>query len=64
MNAYELDGRRLIPLEGYASSVAAAALKDLGLSHATDMIGGFHAWRAMGLPIAPRSNAFQDRSCS
>jgi rhodanese-related sulfurtransferase/mannose-6-phosphate isomerase-like protein (cupin superfamily) len=37
--------------EGYTSSLAAAALQDLGLSRATDMVGGFQAWRAMGLPI-------------
>jgi rhodanese-related sulfurtransferase len=49
--------------EGYASSLAAAALKDLGLSRATDMVGGFHAWRAMGLPIAPQSKASDDWSC-
>jgi rhodanese-related sulfurtransferase len=37
--------------EGYTSSLAAAALQDLGLCRATDMIGGFHAWRGTGLPI-------------
>jgi rhodanese-related sulfurtransferase len=37
--------------EGYTSSLAAIALQDLGLSRATDIIGGFRAWRAMGLPI-------------
>jgi rhodanese-related sulfurtransferase/predicted metal-dependent enzyme (double-stranded beta helix superfamily) len=37
--------------EGYTSSLAAIALQDLGLRRATDMIGGFQAWRAMGLPI-------------
>ncbi|WP_158792135.1 rhodanese-like domain-containing protein [Granulicella sp. L60] len=37
--------------EGYTSSLAAAALQDLGLWRATDMVGGFHAWRALGLPI-------------
>jgi rhodanese-related sulfurtransferase len=37
--------------ESYASSLAAAALQDLGLWRATDMIGGFHAWRTAGLPI-------------
>jgi len=37
--------------EGYASSLAAAALQDLGLWRATDIVGGFHAWRATGLPI-------------
>jgi rhodanese-related sulfurtransferase len=36
--------------EGYASSLAAASLKDLGLWRATDMDGGFQAWRAKGLP--------------
>jgi rhodanese-related sulfurtransferase/mannose-6-phosphate isomerase-like protein (cupin superfamily) len=35
--------------EGYTSSLAAAALQDLGLYRATDIIGGFQAWRAMGL---------------
>jgi rhodanese-related sulfurtransferase/mannose-6-phosphate isomerase-like protein (cupin superfamily) len=49
--------------EGYTSSLAAAALQDLGLWRATDMIGGFHAWRAMGLPIVPPSKASEDRSC-
>jgi rhodanese-related sulfurtransferase len=37
--------------EGYASSLAAADLQKLGLHHATDVIGGFHAWRAAGLPV-------------
>jgi rhodanese-related sulfurtransferase len=41
--------------EGYASSLAAMALQALGLWRATDMIGGFEAWRAMGLPIVPPS---------
>src|SRR5271154_5797957 len=39
--------------EGYTSSLAAIALQDLGLFRATDMIGGFQAWRARGLPIIP-----------
>jgi len=37
--------------EGYASSLAAAALQDLGLWRATDMVGGFKAWRAAGLLV-------------
>jgi rhodanese-related sulfurtransferase/mannose-6-phosphate isomerase-like protein (cupin superfamily) len=41
--------------EGYASSLAAAALQDLGLWRATDLTGGFQAWHAAGLPIAPPS---------
>jgi len=36
--------------EGYTSSLAAAALQDIGLSRATDLAGGFAAWRAAGLP--------------
>jgi rhodanese-related sulfurtransferase len=38
--------------EGYTSSLAAAALQDLGLHRATDVIGGFRAWTAAGLPSA------------
>jgi rhodanese-related sulfurtransferase len=37
--------------EGYASSLAAAALQDLGLRQATDLRGGFAAWKAEGLPV-------------
>ena len=37
--------------EGYQSSLAAATLQLLGLPKATDMDGGFEAWRAAGLPI-------------
>jgi rhodanese-related sulfurtransferase/predicted metal-dependent enzyme (double-stranded beta helix superfamily) len=48
--------------EGYTSSLAAAALQDLGLWRATDVVGGFHAWRAMGLPIVQPSEASQDQS--
>jgi rhodanese-related sulfurtransferase len=39
--------------EGYTSSLAAAALLDLGLSRSTDVIGGYTAWAAAGLPTAP-----------
>jgi rhodanese-related sulfurtransferase len=34
----------LVCNEGYGSSLAAATLQDLGLDHATDMIGGFQLW--------------------
>jgi rhodanese-related sulfurtransferase len=49
--AYDL---RIIVLcsEGYTSSLAAAALQDLGISRATDLAGGFQAWRRDGLPVA------------
>lgn len=38
--------------EGYTSSLAADALRSLGLTRATDLVGGFAAWRGEGLPIA------------
>ncbi len=38
---------------GYQSSLAAATLQQLGFAHATDLVGGFQAWRAAGLPVAP-----------
>ncbi|MGW3285391.1 rhodanese-like domain-containing protein [Streptomyces sp. NPDC001002] len=37
--------------EGYASSLAAASLHQLGLRRATDLVGGFQAWKAAGLPV-------------
>jgi rhodanese-related sulfurtransferase len=39
--------------EGYASTLAAATLRRLGLLHATDLDGGFQAWQAAGLPTRP-----------
>ena len=36
--------------EGYASGFAAASLRQLGHRFATDVVGGFKAWRAAGLP--------------
>jgi rhodanese-related sulfurtransferase len=46
-------GRQLIVMcdEGYQSSLAAANLKRLGVERATDLAGGFQAWRAAGLPV-------------
>lgn len=38
---------------GYQSSLAAATLQQLGFARATDLEGGFQAWRAAGLPVAP-----------
>jgi rhodanese-related sulfurtransferase len=37
--------------EGYASSLAAASLQEIGLQRATDLDGGFQAWKAAGLPV-------------
>ena len=39
--------------EGYSSSLAAASLQNLGLVNATDVVGGFEAWKAAGLPVTP-----------
>lgn len=36
--------------QGYTSSLAAASLLDLGLTAATDLIGGYEAWQTHGLP--------------
>ena len=33
--------------EGYTSSLAAAALQDLGIHRATDVVGGYAAWREL-----------------
>jgi len=37
--------------EGYSSTLAAASLQNLGLVNATDVVGGFGAWKAAGLPV-------------
>jgi rhodanese-related sulfurtransferase len=42
----------LICNKGYQSSLAAANLQKLGIERATDVVGGFQAWRAAGLPVA------------
>lgn len=45
--------QRLIVMcdESYQSSLAAVTLQQLGFAHATDLDGGFQAWRAAGLPV-------------
>jgi rhodanese-related sulfurtransferase len=43
--------------EGYTSSLAAAALRELGVRAATDLDGGFRAWAAAGLPTQPAALA-------
>ncbi len=47
----------LFCVQGFASSLAAAGLHDIGFSRATDMVGGFQAWKAAGLPV----ERFDDR---
>jgi ADP-ribose pyrophosphatase YjhB (NUDIX family)/rhodanese-related sulfurtransferase len=41
----------LICHEGFSSSLAAVRLRELGYANTTDVIGGFTAWVAAGLPV-------------
>lgn len=43
--------------EGYQSSLAAATLQALGFQRATDVDGGFQAWRAAQLPVVACARA-------
>src|SRR5206468_6860312 len=47
--------RRVIVMcdAGYASSLAAATLREIGFARAADLDGGFQAWRGAGLPVEP-----------
>jgi rhodanese-related sulfurtransferase len=38
--------------QGYSSSLVADTLRSLGLRRAVDVVGGFEAWTALGLPVA------------
>jgi rhodanese-related sulfurtransferase len=50
----------LICNQGCQSSLAAANLQQLGLTHATDLDGGFTAWAAAGLPVITPATGGQD----
>ena len=56
-----IEGQRWIVMcsAGYASSLAAASLCSLGIP-ATDMIGGFSAWAAAGLPTVAGGTGVED----
>jgi len=49
-------GREIVVIcsEGYASSLVAATLVDLGYALAADLDGGFQAWARAGLPVRRR----------
>jgi rhodanese-related sulfurtransferase len=47
-------------VEGYTSSLAAAALQDMGFSNATDLDGGFMAWVRDGLPVRRASSSIEE----
>jgi rhodanese-related sulfurtransferase len=50
----DVDARLIVLCDaGFASSLAAATLQDLGFARATDLDGGFQAWKAAGLPVEP-----------
>lgn len=48
-------GRHVIVVcaHGYSSSLAAATLQQLGFANATDVVGGYTAWKQRGLPTVP-----------
>src|SRR3954471_16742575 len=50
----------LICEHGESSSLAAATLHDLGFTRVGDVAGGFAAWEAAGLPVAPAAPAGRD----
>jgi rhodanese-related sulfurtransferase len=60
----------LMSHDGNASSLAARSLHLIGLRSATDVVGGFLAWRAAGLPFNPwvsgdeREHQYEDTSSS
>ena len=48
----DLDRRVILFCDaGYASSLAAVSAQELGFQNATDLVGGFQAWRDAGLPV-------------
>jgi rhodanese-related sulfurtransferase len=44
--------------EGYTSSLAAVALQELGVWRATDVIGGYAAWREAPVPLRAGPSTF------
>lgn len=50
----------LVCAHGCSTILAAATLQDLGFSRATDLVGGFTAWRAAGLPVRPARESDPD----
>jgi len=50
----------LFCVHGYSSSLAAATAVDLGFESAGDVVGGFEAWVAAGLPIGQPRGLTED----
>jgi rhodanese-related sulfurtransferase len=60
-----LDTRMILLCDqGYSSSLAVASLLDLGATDVTDVIGGFQAWCAAGLPVERRVGPDDDQLCA
>jgi rhodanese-related sulfurtransferase len=49
--------------EGYTSSLAAVALQELGVWRATDVIGGYAAWRDADVPLRAGPSTFRANAC-
>jgi rhodanese-related sulfurtransferase len=47
----------LVCTHGYSSSLAASTLQELGFARATDVVGGFTAWKEQGLPVSRAAEA-------
>jgi rhodanese-related sulfurtransferase len=57
-----LDARLILfCAEGYSSVLAAVSVQQLGFERVGDMVGGFAAWKAAGLPVA-RADADTDHA--
>ena len=53
-NAVSDDAEGLLAVGGFAFADAGGSTPDWsGFAHATDLVGGFQAWRAAGLPVEP-----------
>ena len=50
----------LVCAHGFSTSLAAATLQRLGFTKATDLDGGFEAWRDAGLPVHPAPEVRED----
>ena len=50
----------LVCAHGFSTSLAAATLQELGFTRATDVVGGFAAWKDAGLPVRPAPEADPD----
>jgi rhodanese-related sulfurtransferase len=59
-------GRQLVLIcdEGFQSSLAAATLQRFGLTRATDVIGGFQAWRTARLPVVTGRTVAPSPGCA